>query len=374
MSPVVHWGQAYSALSETTVGGRVTQLELQGVRKCYTDTVALDSVDLSVPTGEFLTILGPSGSGKTTILRIVAGFTEPTEGALLLDGRNIARLAPAQRGIGMVFQDYALFPHMDVQENIAYGLKMRKWDKRARRSRVEEMLELVGLGGMGKRLPRQLSGGQQQRVALARALAFKPSILLMDEPLGALDRELRGRMAIELRRVHEEVKATTVFVTHDREEAMTLSDRIAVMRDGRVEATGPPRDLYQLPTTRFVAGFFATRNVLPTKVLHLQGDRATVALLDGEWNAAAVGVTGEGEAALTLPETAIGLASREAGGPTGEAVVSDAWYVGDRLRASCLLNQVGQVWALFPIRDGNLVYKGATVKLAIDMGEAVVVP
>ncbi|HTV69231.1 MAG TPA: ABC transporter ATP-binding protein [Rhizobiaceae bacterium] len=229
-------------------------------------------IDLSVAHGEFLTVLGPSGSGKTTVLRMIAGFTEITSGLILLSGRDVSRMTPAERNIGMVFQNYALFPHMSAGDNIAYGLKMRGWAKPERVRRVDEMLELVGLAKMGGRLPRELSGGQQQRVALARALAFRPELLLMDEPLGALDRELRIRMAGELRRIHAEAKTTVVYVTHDREEALTLSDRIAVMLDGRVEAIDTPERLYRRPSSSFVATFFGGHNLVAGKLVRSVGE------------------------------------------------------------------------------------------------------
>jgi ABC-type Fe3+/spermidine/putrescine transport system ATPase subunit len=240
-------------------------LEVEGVGKRYGDATAVREVSLTVPEGELLTLLGPSGSGKTTLLKLVAGFTDITSGRILLRGRDISELSPAERGIGMVFQNYALFPHMTVQDNVGYGLKMLKRPAAERERRVAEMLDLVGLPQMGQRLPRELSGGQQQRVALARALAFGPSLLLMDEPLGALDRELRERMMVEIRRIHQEVGVTALYVTHDREEALTLSDRIAIMRDGVLEGVGTPAELLTVPPSRFIASFFGGHTILPAR-------------------------------------------------------------------------------------------------------------
>jgi putative spermidine/putrescine transport system ATP-binding protein len=249
-------------------------VELRGVRKEFGAVVALHRIDLTITPGEFLTLLGPSGSGKTTLLRLVAGFERLTEGAIVLDGRNVARLSPAQRNIGVVFQHYALFPHLTVADNIGYGLKLRGVRGQARRETVERMLGLVRLSGYERRYPRELSGGQQQRVAVARALAFAPRLLLMDEPLGALDRALRGELEEELRRIHAEIGTTMVYVTHDQEEALAMSDRIAIMRDGRIVQTGTPEELYDQPVEEFVARFLGECNVLASE--HGDPSRARV--------------------------------------------------------------------------------------------------
>lgn len=248
-------------------------LEIHELTKTYGEGApAVKSVDLTVARGEFLTLLGPSGSGKTTILKLVAGFVAPTSGRILIDGGDVTGLPPRDRQIGMVLQNYALFPHMTVRGNVEYGLKMRSWGKQERAARVEEMLEVVGLTGYERRLPRELSGGQQQRVALARALAFDPALLLMDEPLGALDRELRVRMTAELRRIHAELGTTVVYVTHDRDEAISMSDRIALMHGGVMQGMGTPRDLYERPASKFVATFFGSHNLLPGHVIEVDGD------------------------------------------------------------------------------------------------------
>ena len=214
-----------------------------------------------------MALLGPSGSGKTTMLRLLAGFELPTSGEIVIAGSNVSGLAPSERNIGMVFQHYALFPHMSVARNIEYGLRMRGWDTSRRRTRVSELLAMIKLEHVGERLPHQLSGGQQQRVAIARALAYSPSILLMDEPLGALDRALRIEMAEEIRRIHRTLGATFIYVTHDRDEAMTLADRVLVMHQGKIDADGKPQQLFERPQSAFVAEFFSGMNVIAGTVL-----------------------------------------------------------------------------------------------------------
>jgi spermidine/putrescine ABC transporter ATP-binding subunit len=245
---------------------RGARLELIGLTKVYGDVVAADQVTLDIAPGEFITLLGPSGSGKTTTLMMVAGFVLPTSGQILLNGEDIAFRPPHKRNIGMVFQNYALFPHMTVAENIAFPLKMRKWSREQIRQAVREVLQLVRLPGFEERYPRQLSGGQQQRVALARALVFRPPVLLMDEPLGALDKKLREEMQLEIKHIQESMNITTIYVTHDQEEALTMSDRIAVMNAGRIEQVGTPRELYEQPVSQFVADFIGESNFLSGRV------------------------------------------------------------------------------------------------------------
>jgi spermidine/putrescine transport system ATP-binding protein len=250
-------------------------IELVGVEKEFTagghDVRAVERVDLRIGEGEFFSLLGPSGCGKTTTLRMIAGFEEPTNGQILLHGRDMVGVPPFRRDVNMVFQQYALFPHMDVFENVAFGLRRKKVDKGEIARRVAEALALVELEGREKRKPRQLSGGQQQRVALARALVNRPRALLLDEPLGALDLKLRQAMQLELKRIQREVGITFVYVTHDQEEALTMSDRLVVMNAGRIEQLGSPRELYEHPATRFVANFIGTSNIL-TGRLERRGD------------------------------------------------------------------------------------------------------
>ena len=237
-------------------------IQLVRLRKCFGDVVAVDDVDLEIGEGEFFSLLGPSGSGKTTVLRMIAGFELPTSGAVLLHSKDVTNLAPYDRDVNTVFQDYALFPHMTVQQNVEYGLRVKGVGKLDRRQRASEMLEAVRLGGYGKRRPDQLSGGQRQRVALARALVNKPKVLLLDEPLGALDLKLREEMQVELKTIQRDVGITFVFVTHDQGEALSMSSRVAVFNNGRIEQVGSPRDIYEKPTTSFVAGFVGTSNLL----------------------------------------------------------------------------------------------------------------
>jgi putative spermidine/putrescine transport system ATP-binding protein len=249
-------------VADSATGGRVADVTLEGVRKSFGDVIAVDHVDLEVQEGEFFSLLGPSGSGKTTCLRMIAGFEEPTSGRILLGGKDVTRSAPYDRDVNTVFQDYALFPHMTVGENVEYGLRVRGMGKRERQSTAEDALALVQLEKFTGRKPRELSGGQRQRVALARALVNEPRVLLLDEPLGALDLKLRQQMQIELKSIQERVGLTFIYVTHDQEEALTMSDRLAVMSDGRIEQVGTPADVYEQPATRFVAGFVGVSNVL----------------------------------------------------------------------------------------------------------------
>jgi putative spermidine/putrescine transport system ATP-binding protein len=242
--------------------GAQPDVALVGVRKTFGDVVAVDSIDLEVHRGEFFTMLGPSGSGKTTTLRLIAGFEKPDAGQILLGGEDVASKPPYDRDVNTVFQDYALFPHMTVAENVEYGLKVKRVARAERRARVGEALETVRMPAFGGRKPAQLSGGQRQRVALARALVNHPRVLLLDEPLGALDLKLRQEMQIELKRIQQEVGITFVYVTHDQEEALTMSDRIAVFSHGRIEQVGTPVEVYEHPTTEFVAGFVGVSNML----------------------------------------------------------------------------------------------------------------
>jgi putative spermidine/putrescine transport system ATP-binding protein len=232
------------------------------LRKTYGDVVAVERVDLEIARGEFFTLLGPSGSGKTTTLRLIAGFEDPDHGRVELGGRDVTGVPPYDREVNTVFQDYALFPHMTVAANIEYGLKIRKLSKSERARHRDEALEMVRLGGYGARKPGELSGGQRQRVALARAIVNRPRVLLLDEPLGALDLKLREQMQVELRRIQDAVAITFLYVTHDQDEALTMSDRIAVFNQGRVEQVGTPTEVYERPATPFVSGFVGTSNVL----------------------------------------------------------------------------------------------------------------
>ncbi|MGH3022886.1 MAG: ABC transporter ATP-binding protein [Gaiellaceae bacterium] len=238
------------------------EVQLDSLTKNYRDVVAVEGIDLEMPPGEFFTMVGPSGCGKTTTLRMIAGFERPTSGRILLDGVDVAQTPPHRRNVNTVFQSYALFPHLTVADNVAFGLKYRRTSKSERRQRVAEMLELVQLSGFERRKPHELSGGQQQRVALARALVLRPRVLLLDEPLGALDARLRKELQVELKALQSDIGVTFIFVTHDQEEALTMSDRIAVMNGGHVEQAGPPQSVYEDPDTLFVADFLGVSNLM----------------------------------------------------------------------------------------------------------------
>ena len=255
----------------------MSYLNLTGIQKRFAGgVVAVRDFDLAMEKGEFVSFLGPSGCGKTTTLRMIAGFEQPTTGRIVLDGTDITDRPPNRRNIGMVFQAYALFPNMTVADNIGFGLKVRKRDKASIAKRTTELLELIGLPGKGKRYPWQMSGGQQQRVALARALAFEPQVLLLDEPLSALDAKIRVSLRAEIRAIQRTLGITTVYVTHDQEEALSLSDRIVVMSEGRIEQVGTPFEIYNFPTTPFVARFVGTLNVLGARVVDASAGRLDV--------------------------------------------------------------------------------------------------
>lgn len=260
-----------------------TFVEFERVQKSYDgETLVVKDLNLEIPKGEFLTMLGPSGSGKTTCLMMLAGFETATHGEIKLDGRPINNIPPHKRGIGMVFQNYALFPHMTVAENLAFPLEVRKMSKSEREAKVKRALDMVQMGDFGGRRPAQLSGGQQQRIALARALVFEPELVLMDEPLGALDKQLREHMQFEITRLAHELGITTVYVTHDQTEALTMSDRVAVFNDGRIQQIDPPDTLYESPKNSFVAQFIGENNTLEGVVKEISGDHALVQLDGGE--------------------------------------------------------------------------------------------
>jgi spermidine/putrescine ABC transporter ATP-binding subunit len=279
---------------------RMSQVVFQKVRKEYSSFTALETLDLTVNEGEFLTLLGPSGCGKTTTLRLIAGFLEPTGGRILIDGEDVTGLPPQKRGIGMVFQDYALFPHLTIGENIAFGLVERGVAKDKVRARVRELLELVRLPNVEQRYPSEISGGQAQRVALARAVAFTPRVLLMDEPLGALDLKLREAMQLELRRIQQELRITTVYVTHDQIEAMSMSDRIVVMNLGRIEQIGTPDSIYNEPQSRFVADFVGKISFVSGHIERHGGRYATIRTAAASVDAPISGVSPGGEVTVAI--------------------------------------------------------------------------
>jgi len=280
-----HLESGYSCISTSTsskaLGADMASVALQDVSRAYGRHMAVCNVTLHIAQGEFVVLLGPSGCGKTTVLRMIAGFTPPTGGRILIGDEDVTHIPPRQRNIGMVFQNYALFPNMSVAENIAFGLHERGAAKSAIRSRVAEMLDLVRLADKGQRSIGELSGGQQQRVALARAIAVSPRLLLMDEPMAALDLKLRESMQVELRRIQHELGITTVLVTHDQQEAMSLADRVVIMSEGRVQQAGSAADLYARPENRFVADFIGKNNLLRGTVTHVEPGRCMMALENG---------------------------------------------------------------------------------------------
>ena len=289
-------------------------IELVEVEKRFGDAVAVNGIDIAIERGEFFSLLGPSGCGKTTSLRMIAGFEQPTSGEIRLEGEDVSEVPPYRRNVNTVFQHYALFPHMTIADNVAFGPRSAKLDKKETERRVGEMLEVVRLADFAERKPSQLSGGQQQRVALARALVNYPSALLLDEPLGALDLKLRQAMQLELKRIQREVGITFVYVTHDQEEALTMSDRIAVMSEGRVEQIAAPTDIYDDPATVFVAGFIGQANLWPATVTAQADGMATVSTLGSSLPARAMGELGADVTLMVRPER-VRVAADASGAP-----------------------------------------------------------
>jgi len=348
-------------------GSENTVIEISHVSKQFGDFKAVDDANFGIRQGEFFSMLGPSGCGKTTTLRMIAGFEQPTSGEVRLDGKDVSKVPPYKRNVNTVFQNYALFPHMTVFDNIAFGPRSTKAPKDEIAGRVKEMLEIVHLADFAERRPTQLSGGQQQRVALARALVNYPSALLLDEPLGALDLKLRQTMQLELKRIQREVGITFVFVTHDQEEALTMSDRIAVMNAGRVEQIGTPEEIYHQPATVFVAGFIGVANLIPAAVVAVTGDLATV---DAAGHRFGVPVTDE---SIRPSDSAVVMVRPERlhlsiARPTGdlaavEATVEELVFQGPVLRASLrtgagieLVAHIGPEDALPMLRPGDRLW------------------
>ncbi|MFG2947934.1 ABC transporter ATP-binding protein [Streptomyces adustus] len=336
-------------------------IRLQGVRKSFGQTEVVSGVDLRIADGEFFSLLGPSGSGKTTVLRMIAGFEEPTGGVIELAGQDVTRRAPFERDVHTVFQDYALFPHMTVVQNVAYGLKVRKVAKAERLVRARKALADVRLEGFGDRRPAQLSGGQRQRVALARALVGRPRVLLLDEPLGALDLKLREQMQTELKAIQREVGITFVFVTHDQEEALTMSDRIAVFHQGRIEQVGTPAEIYERPATPFVASFVGTSNLL-------EGDTARLIVgTPGTYS-----IRPEKIRVLAADPVGTDAAGDSAGADGAEyssavGTVAEVVYLGDATRLLVDLDAGGRLTAVQQNLDTSsedvAAYRGSRVRL-----------
>jgi spermidine/putrescine transport system ATP-binding protein len=331
-------------------------VSLRGVTKRFGGFTAVRDMDLEIPRGHFFTMLGPSGCGKTTTLRMIAGFEEPSEGTVLLDGDDVTGLPPFRRATNTVFQSYALFPHLSVERNVSFGLERRRVAKDEVRRRVAEELERVGLGGEGKRKPRQLSGGQQQRVALARALVNRPAVLLLDEPLGALDLKLRKQLQVELKRIQQDVGITFVYVTHDQEEALTMSDRIAVMNRGVVEQLDDPEEIYERPRTTFVAGFIGVSNLMPGEVVSTGAGVAQLRLDAGVTvQAGAAGATiGERAYAVVRPEK-LQLQGANGSGPgdrpSVEGQVESSLYLGTSTQVIVRLHDDTRMTVLVPNTD-----------------------
>ena len=345
----------------------MSRVVLSRVTKKFGDVTALHAIDLEIHEGEFLTLLGPSGCGKTTTLRLIAGFSQPTSGTIFLGEEDVTNVLPQHRKIGMVFQDYALFPHMTVTENIAFGLRERGYEKQRIPERVEELLELIRLTGVGDRYPMEVSGGQQQRIAVARAVAYPPRVLLMDEPLGALDLKLRETMQFELRRIQQELKITAVYVTHDQTEAMNMSDRIVVMNQGVIEQMGSAEDIYNEPSSRFVADFVGQINLLPGRVVGDDGDWQVVEVLNANIRVPKRNnVTEQGEVTVAIrPEflTAIPLGADPKGMNAIEGTITGRTFAGNLLKVYVEVAQDTQLVIEGRPRDG-FEWDGARVKVA----------
>jgi len=358
----------------------VGALTLTGISKKYGDTTVLEPLDLAVEDGEFLTILGPSGSGKTTILRLIGGFVEPTTGRILLEGQDITERPINRRPFNTVFQDYALFPHMTVAENVGYGLMVRHLPRAQIQARVAEVLQVVALDAFIDRYPAQLSGGQKQRVALARAIICQPKIILLDEPLAALDAELRRQMQLFLKRLQKQIRTTFLFVTHDQEEAITMSDRIVVMNAGRIEQTGSPRDIYYRPRTAFVAGFFGDNNLIEGTV---DGETEGMVRVDTALGHLAVpGSAPDGTKVLIAvrPES-IRLISRESPEQDSDigvtATVDEVVFVGSNLHIVVRSRAVADRLLRIKVpssKNADAYAAGQPVRVGWARGDAVIVP
>ena len=323
-----------------------TIVDIKGVNKIYGTNHVVKDLNLLVEEGEFLTLLGSSGCGKTTTLRMIAGFEEPTTGSITVEGEPIEDKEPYERNVNTVFQSYALFPHMTIYDNVAYGLRMKKVPKKEIKERVLKMLEMVQLSGFEKRYPSQLSGGQKQRVAIARALINRPKVLLLDEPLGALDLKLRKQMQLELKRLQKKLNITFIYVTHDQEEALTMSDRIAIMHDGVMDQIGSPTEIYERPATKFVATFIAETNVFDGTIRSIEGGKAVIGIENGEVTSSGFVEEGDGKntgfavnefVTVSVRPEKMHFSPKPVEGFTVPAVVRDYIYVGSVLKCIAVL-------------------------------------
>src|SRR4051794_37736992 len=347
-------------------------LEINNLRKTFGSYRAVQHFEMKIERGEFISFLGPSGCGKTTTLRMIAGFETPSEGRIRIDNQDVTHLRPNQRKIGMVFQSYALFPNMTVADNVAFGLKIAKKPAAEIARRVEEMLQLIGLPALGDRYPFQLSGGQQQRVALARALAPKPQVLLLDEPLSALDAKIRVNLREQIRAVQRELGITTVYVTHDQEEALSMSDRIVVMNEGRVEQMGTPFEIYNEPRTRFVASFVGTLNILQGRVLDSASGRVVV---DDQEISVAKGLSGAqpgAACALALRPEAIVLDGRVDGRNNLQGSIEEVSFLGSVVRVRVRIQQSSVSLDTFNNPGLKLPERGQPVTLSFTKDDLVV--
>lgn len=323
-----------------------TIVDIKGVNKIYGTNHVVKDLNLLVEEGEFLTLLGSSGCGKTTTLRMITGFEEPTTGSITVEGEPIEDKEPYERNVNTVFQSYALFPHMTIYDNVAYGLKMKKVPKKEIKERVLKMLEMVQLSGFEKRYPSQLSGGQKQRVAIARALINRPKVLLLDEPLGALDLKLRKQMQLELKRLQKKLNITFIYVTHDQEEALTMSDRIAIMHDGVMDQIGSPTEIYERPATKFVATFIGETNVFDGTIRSIEGGKAVIGIENGEVTSSGSVEEGDGKntgfavnefVTVSVRPEKMHFSPKPVEGFTVPAVVRDYIYVGSVLKCIAVL-------------------------------------
>ena len=358
------------AATESAAQSAMPFVRFNGIKKTYDGVqLVVKDLNLDIAKGEFLTLLGPSGSGKTTTLMMLAGFEQPTAGDIFLNGQSLTTMPPHKRGLGFVFQNYALFPHMTVAENLAFPLEVRKIGRGEIKDRVAKALNMVELQGFDKRKPHQLSGGQQQRVAVARALVFDPQLVLMDEPLGALDKHLREQMQYELKRLHRELGVTVVYVTHDQGEALTLSDRIAVFHDGAIQQLDTPTKIYDAPANAFVAGFIGENNALPGKIVAIGESECTLELIGGakvramNGNCDAVGRSG---VVCVRPENLTVSAETTPGGNHVAALIEDFIFHGDHLRVKLSAPGMNEIVVKAPARGAQFPAKGVAVTLSWD--------